>query len=35
MKVEDLVLTIPKSPRTQKSNVWFAKYGSVNFRKDP
>jgi hypothetical protein len=35
MKVEDLDLTFPKSPRTQKSHVWFARYGSVNFKKDP
>ena len=31
MKVEDLDLTIPKSPRTWKSHIWLSSYGPVNF----
>jgi hypothetical protein len=33
MKVEDLVLTFPKSPRTLISHVWLASYDQIIFRK--
>jgi hypothetical protein len=33
MKVEDLVLPFPKSPRTLNSHVWLASYDRIDFRK--
>ena len=32
MKVEDLVLPFPKSPRTLNSHVWLARYDQINFK---
>ena len=32
MKVEDLVLPFPKSPRTLNSHVWLASYDRIDFR---
>ena len=31
MKFEDLVLAIPKSPRTPKSHVWLSRYDQIIF----
>jgi hypothetical protein len=33
MKVEDLVLPFPKSPRTLNPHVWLASYDRIDFRK--
>jgi hypothetical protein len=33
MKVEDLVLAFPKSPRTLISHLWLASYDQIIFRK--
>jgi hypothetical protein len=32
MKVEDLALTFPKSPRTLISHLWLASYDQIIFR---
>jgi hypothetical protein len=33
MKVEDLALTFPKSPRTLISHLWLASYDQIIFKK--
>jgi hypothetical protein len=33
MKVEDLALTFPKSPRTSISHLWLKSYGSIIAKK--